>query len=212
MPASIPPRTSLWLCRGFWPRPTPGFAGDLYGGKAQLCTASPRDAFRTRRYHLWLFPSPAESTAPEHGDFGTARQQKPPGANAEGYEEGRCFTKRTVLPEQKNPLSDRNPIEQSRYQRQGYILPPGSNIKTSQESLADASPISFHPRSLQDRKPGCPYMTPSMARAAPNRPNLGKSPLLLPPRTPKTGFGFWTRLRRDWPEKSALKAKKEERD
>lgn len=86
--ASIPPPTSLWLCRGFWLRPTPGFAGDLYGRKAQLCTALPRDAFRTRHHHLWLFPSPAESTAPGHGNFGITRQQKPRGANTEGYVEG----------------------------------------------------------------------------------------------------------------------------
>lgn len=64
--------------------------------------------------------------------------------------------------------------------REGSILPPDSNIQTSLKSLADASPTSFHPRSVQDCKPGSLWMPPSMAKGAPKRPNsLGKSPLLL---------------------------------
>ena len=40
--------------------------------------------------------------------------------------------------------------------REDYILPVASNIQTSLKSLADASPTSFHPWSVQECKPGFP--------------------------------------------------------
>lgn len=63
---------------------------------------------------------------------------------------------------------------------EGYILLPAGIIQTSLKSLADASPTSFQPWSVQDCEPGSPRMPPSTAKAAPNKPNaLGQSPLLL---------------------------------
>lgn len=63
-----------------------------------------RDMFRTRHRHLRL-PSPAQSAAPERGDFGRARQQKPQGANRRGQ----VMQKDAQAPApDKTPLSDCN--------------------------------------------------------------------------------------------------------
>lgn len=113
VPVAIPPHpASPWRCLEFWLRPTSGFAGDLDGRKAQLCTAAPRScalshAFRTRHRHLRP-PSPAESTAPEHGNFGRARQQNPPGSKRSGHMEGCLTATAHAVPPDPVPLSDCN--------------------------------------------------------------------------------------------------------
>lgn len=95
--------------------------------------------------------------------------------------------------------------------REGYILPAAGHVQNSLKKLGWFLPSLLLLKVCAGLQARIPMDATFMAKTTPNRQkSLGKSPLLRPP-TPQasaTGFCFWTRLRRDWPEKSVLKAKK----
>jgi len=88
------------------------------------------------------------------------------------------------------------------------MLPPANKTQTSLKSLADASPNSFVCAGLQARILADASFDGKGWTEETKLPWAEPCSCSPTPRASATGLRFWTHLRGDWPEKSALKAKK----